>query len=207
MESVEVLGRFRQAHERFVKDLGAYEARVADSRKLTETLSVANHRIEVRGKALLILEAVATSAQKTIRDLIDAPVTAALQTVYEDGSLSFRTEIERVGDRMEVDFKIFRSGEETPGPVLDSEGGGLADIISFTMRVCLFRLLGGRGPLVLDEPFRHVSGQALPRAGEFARQVADSMGIQMVMVTHSPVLASEAVNTIQLVSRGKVKVG
>lgn len=203
-DSKEILQRFKEAREKFTKDLGVWEDRVKELDLVTRDISLANHRIEVSDKAILILEAVATTAQNAIHHLIDDPVTVALRTVYEDASLSFATDIERSGDRMELTFRIQRGDEEIAGPILDSEGGGLADVVSFTLRICLYRLLGCSGPIVLDEPFRHMDEQALPRVSDFVRQVSDKMGIQIIAVSHSPELTEAASNVIRLTGRGVV---
>lgn len=203
-ETGQILKAYRSRRDQFQRDLGVHESRQSQSRKLTTRLSNLSKQLKVDELVLRLLEAIATQGQDLIRDRIDKPVTTALRTVYQDNLLSFVTEIERTADRMEVNFMFKRGDSKITGPILDSVGGGLIDIASFTLRLCIFRLEGGKGPLVLDEPFRHVDQQALPRAAEFANTVATDMNIQVIAVTHSDVVADLASNTIRLTGLGRV---
>ncbi len=203
-ESGQVLREYRARRDRFQRDLGVHEERQKKSRELTNQLANLNTKLKIDELVLRLLEAIATQGQELIRDRIDKPVTTALRTVYQDNSLAFETEVERSGDRMEVDFRFKKGDRTVTGPILDSEGGGLIDVASFTLRLCLFRLEGCKGPLVLDEPFRHIDQQALPRATEFVNTVTTDMGIQVIVVTHSDVVADLASNIIRLTGLGRV---
>lgn len=203
-ETAQILKIYRSRRDKFQRDLGAHEDRQKRSSALTNTLAGLSNKLKVDELVLRLLEAIATQGQELIRDRIDKPVTTALRTVYQDNSLAFVTEIERSGDRMEVDFRFKKGNRTVTGPILDSEGGGLIDVASFTLRLCIFRLEGGKGPLVLDEPFRQVDKYALPRAAEFVNTVALDMGIQVIVVTHSDVVADLASNTIRLTGMGRV---
>lgn len=202
--AAETIKTYRSSRDRFQKDLGVHEERQKQSRQLTNKLTTLNRQLDIDNLVLKLLEAIATQGQDLIRDRIDKPVTTTLQTVYQDNSLAFVTEIERSGDRMEVDFRFKKGNRTVTGPILDSEGGGLIDIASFTLRLCIFRLEGCKGPLVLDEPFRQVDKQALPRAAAFVNTVAKDMNIQIIIVTHSDVVADLASNTIRLTGLGRV---
>ena len=203
-ESGQVLREFRARRDRFQRDLGVHEERQKKSRGLTNQLTGLNTKLKIDELVLRLLEAIATQGQELIRDRIDKPVTTALRTVYRDNSLAFETEVERSGDRMEVDFRFKKGDRVVTGPILDSEGGGLIEVAGFTLRLCIFRLEGGKGPLILDEPFRCVDPQALPRAVEFANKVATDMGIQVIAVTQSSVVSDFANNIIRLVGPGRV---
>ena len=203
-ETAQTLKTYRSRRDKFQRDLGVHEDRQKKSSSLTNLLAGLNNTLKVDELVLRLLEAIATQGQELIRDRIDKPVTTALRTVYQDDSLAFETEIERSGDRMEVDFRFKKGDRTVTGPILDSEGGGLIAVAGFTLRLCIFRLEGGKGPLVLDEPFKDVDAQALPRAAEFVNTVATDMGIQVIVVTHSDVVADLASNTIRLAGPGRV---
>lgn len=203
-ETSNVLGWYGGCRDRFHSALGVHKANVANQRKLVQEISELNQKFDTQRVALVMLEAVAQQAQDIIREKIDKVVTTALQTVYQDGNLTFETEIVRVGNRMEVNFLFRYGGEAAAGPVLDSIGGGVLDVASFALRVCLYRLLGATGPIILDEPFRMLNRDAVPRVAEFAQRVSRDMDIQLVVVTHDPVMAESADNVIQFTSRGRV---
>jgi len=185
--------------------LGAHQQRQGELGKVLQRKAEISRQVAVREIAMQIMEAVSLSAQELIHQKIDVPVTAALRTIYQDNSLSFSTELERSADRMEVDFRFRRGDEPIPGPILDSEGGGLVDVAGFTLRLCLFRLLGCKGPICLDEPFRQVDKSAWPRAIEFAQQISLGMGIQLFIVSHETAFTDVAGRIIRVVGRGIVR--
>lgn len=201
-ESVRV---YQSARDRFLQDLGVHKQRKQDLQYKISELESLTHKNAVEDLALQILESVSSQTQEMIKELVDRPVTVAIQTVYNDSTLGFRSDVIRTGDRMEINFLFSRGSNPIPGPILDSEGGGLVDVASFVLRLCLFRLEGCTGPLILDEPFRHVDKEALVRVAQFAQKVSHDMGIQLIIVTHEDAVASLADNTIRLIDRGLIK--
>ena len=49
-----------------------------------------------------------------------------------------------------------------------------------------------RNVLILDEPFRYLSSNLLPRASEMLKQISEQLELQIIMVTHATELAEEA---------------
>jgi len=94
-----------------------------------------------------------------------------------------------------------------PGPVMETVGGGMIDVASLTLRVVIARILGIRGPIVLDEPFRHVDQDALPRLVAFARTLCKDLGIQIIIISHDPVTKIAADNVILVNGRGQIAKG
>jgi len=41
------------------------------------------------------------------------------------------------------------------------------------------------GPLILDEPFKHISEHYIDRVAEFLKQVSSAFGRQIIMITHN----------------------
>lgn len=205
MDTQVILQRYRGARDAYQRDVGVYRQRLADIQAEVEAVREVQRTMGVVNMALVMLEQVVLQVDELIHNYIDMPITAALQTIYQDPSLGVKTLINRAGDRMEASIEIRRGNEVISGPVLDSVGGGVIDVIGFVLRLCVFRLLKGRGPIVVDEPFRHVNREALYRAAEFVRQIADDLGIQVIMVTHNEILTNAASNVIRLTGRGQVE--
>ena len=68
----------------------------------------------------------------------------------------------------------------------EARGGGIVDIISLALRVAMLQCGPGKieGPLLLDEPAKHVSEEYITQVGEFLRQVSKSFNRQVIIVTH-----------------------
>jgi hypothetical protein len=156
--------------------------------------------------SLKLMEYVASYAQSIIHEKIDRIVTAALQVVYQNADIKFCTNIDRTGDRMDAEFVIKIGDTPLPGPLLDSTGGGMLDVAAFTMRLAVVSILRVKGPIIMDEPFRHVDADAMVRLAAFVRRLSDDLGIQLIIVTHDTVLQNVADSVVHLVDRGVVKV-
>ena len=70
---------------------------------------------------------------------------------------------------------------------LDAAGGGVVDLTSFAQRLAALMLSqpASRKLLILDEPFRFLSAVYRPTACQLIESLAEEMGVQMVIVTHS----------------------
>ncbi|MFA7295807.1 MAG: hypothetical protein WC211_01310 [Dehalococcoidia bacterium] len=120
--------------------------------------------------------------QQTIADLC----SEGLRIVFDDPTvrLDVRT-VERRGV-LEVDLVLVRGAVETDP--LEGNGGGLVADAAAMLRMVLVRLLSQRGLaplLVLDEPFAALSQGNRAAMAETLEQVADSLGIQVLVITHS----------------------
>ena len=119
--------------------------------------------------------------QQTIADLC----SEGLRIVFDDQTvrLDVRT-VERRGV-LEVDLVLVRGAVETDP--LEGNGGGLVADAAAMLRMVLVRLLAQRGLaplLVLDEPFAALSQGNRAAMAETLEQVAESLGIQVLTVTH-----------------------
>ncbi|NLB89398.1 MAG: ATP-binding protein, partial [Syntrophomonadaceae bacterium] len=72
-----------------------------------------------------------------------------------------------------------------------SRGGGIVDIISLALRIALLETSRPAldGPLILDEPAKHVSQDYSHNVAEFLKLVVNTFERQVIMVTHNSYLA------------------
>lgn len=78
------------------------------------------------------------------------------------------------------------------GPILDTFGGGVANVTSFLLRVMMLKRFKLAKFLVLDESFNNVSGQYLPMVSELLRSLAHEGDFTIFAVSHQAVLAAAA---------------
>lgn len=133
-----------------------------------------------------LLTRIGEEAQESARAMFEDLTTRALRDIFEE-ELSFRLVPGEVGGQVTLE-PVIRSGhggEVLETPVLDARGGGMVQVVAFVLRLVMVRLTpGARKALFLDETFRFVSESYTDRLGEFVRQVADELGVQVVMITH-----------------------
>lgn len=84
---------------------------------------------------------------------------------------------------------------------IDNNGGGFLDTISMTFYLCQLELLHPRpsGPLIADEPFKHLDSKKSRKCADVLRSIlnpdglgADGTGRQFILSTHSDIFKNMA---------------
>lgn len=153
-----------------------------------EHLAAASDAVQNAQEAQGILQGIAETVQNQAHQRIASVVSRCLEAVFGDNSYEFRIRFESKRGRTEANLVFVRDDEELEPT--EASGGGVVDIASFALRVACLVLSHPqkRRLLVLDEAFRFVSADYLPAVREMLLTLAKEMGIQMVLVTHSPML-------------------
>lgn len=152
-------------------------------------------------KAGALLTRIGEQRQETARLQFEQLATQALQVIFGEG-LSFHFQAGESGGQatLEPVIRSMYGDTEIETPVLDARGGGLAAVTGFVLRLVMVLLTPHvRKVLFLDETFSFVGESYTGRLAEFLRQVADSTGVQVVMITHDSVYAQYADVKIRLV--------
>lgn len=157
-------------------------------------------------EALDIMNTVGTLVQQEFEEVVEELVTQALRFVFGD-SYSFEVESKISRNQPEINLYINVDGERYI-PEDDSSGGEM-DVASFALRVILWAIQYDRTEpvLALDEPFRNLSRDHIGQVGEMLRYLSETLGLQMVIITHEPALAEGADKSFVVVrERGISKV-
>ncbi len=124
-------------------------------------------------------------------NVIQAIATSALQQIYGDKySLKFDTFEEQRKDgvnnfRIEIKIVSPHNGEEMETGLLNERGGGLIEVVSFALRIAALKWLKYNGPILLDEAWKSMSNDyKIDQVVQFLREVTDSTGRQVILVTH-----------------------
>lgn len=143
--------------------------------KLTKRL----HDIE---KAQVFVQNVAQSTQEKLKYHIEDIVQLALDAVFpQEYEFCVNFEIKR--GKTEARMSFMKHGQEIDP--LDSAGGGVADITAFALRLVVWSLGESRPLIVLDEPFRYLSRDLQPRAGDILKKLSKRLKLQILMVSHN----------------------
>lgn len=144
--------------------------------------------IDVLEKVRILLQKVSEYAREQARQQIEALVTHCLQYIF-DTNIEFRIEINEVRGRPEAEFYVLSSinGDVIKTKPQEARGGGVVDIISLAIRIAMLESsnLDVKGPIILDEPAKHVSDDYITRVAEFLKQVSTMFDRQVIMVTHN----------------------
>lgn len=168
--------------------------------KLIEQLNTSNKELDNSLSQLELLEKVMVLFQKTSKYAreqakiqIETLVTKCLQYVFES-DIEFIIELEELRNKANAEFYVVN---DLNGLVLKtkpeiSRGGGVVDIVSLALRIAFLQIHKPPidGPLILDEPAKHVSEDYIFNVGDFLKQTSEMFGRQIIMVTHNQHLAA-----------------
>ena len=162
---------------------------------------------ECRGnteKAKEITNTVLLSIQREVKEVIEQIVSEGLKLVYgEEYSFSLGFTIKR--GRSEA-VPLVRKGEVELNMRDQLTGGGVCDLVSLLLRFAVWSLQENQtSPLfILDEPAKFVSRDKQPLLGELLSKLSKSLGIQILLVSHSPSIASSADKAYKIIQTGGV---
>jgi DNA repair exonuclease SbcCD ATPase subunit len=107
-------------------------------------------------KALLIAQDVAEKTQSKLTVRLGGLVEECIRSVFGD-EFEFRVEFETKRNQTEAKLVLIENGVEFDD-ILNSCGGGVADLVSFALRLACFLIdsRGARRTILLDEPTRNL---------------------------------------------------
>lgn len=160
-------------------------------KKQRELISAVDLLEQVR----LLLQEASDYAREQARQQVEYMVTQALQLVFGP-EVEFKVELVQRRGHPEAEFYVVSryGGVEVKTKPQDARGGGVVDVISLALRVALLETARPAlsGPLLLDEPGKHVSDEFAPNVATFLKTLAGSFHRQVIMVTHNQHLAESA---------------
>lgn len=166
-----------------------------------ETISEIDKNIELLEKVNILLQKTSEYAREQAKKQIEIIVTNCLQYVF-DADMEFKVEIEELYGKPNAEFYVVSKINEElikTKPEL-SRGGGIVDIISLALRMSFLQIHKPliEGPLILDEPAKHVSEEYIFNVADFLKRTSDMFNRQIIMVTHNNHLSSISANAYRI---------
>lgn len=165
-----------------------------------QALSASERAYQDELEAREVLKQVALSTQAGLELQINSLVTMALAAVFPD-PYEFKIKFVERRNRTECDVIFSKDGEDYDPK--EASGGGPLDVASLALRLAYWSLRQNRRTFVLDEPFKHVSAGRHEKVSSMLKMLSNQLGIQIIMVTHSPKLVYEA-DAVFHVQNGRV---
>lgn len=175
---------------------GAAQILAERDRRAQEALAGLEEEGRLLERVRILLGETADYARESARQQLEYTVTQALQFVFGQ-EMAFRVEIEEKAGQPSAEFLVespYEGGDRLLNRPQDARGGGVVDVVSLALRVALLQLCEPAlpGPLLLDEPGKHVSAEYSLRVAEFLKEVSTVFGRQVILVTHDQALAGAA---------------
>jgi DNA repair exonuclease SbcCD ATPase subunit len=165
-----------------------------ESEQLRNSYSVA---LDVALQARTVAQIVAEQTQKKIEWQISNIVSAALASVFPD-PYTFNLRFVQRRNKTEADLIFSKRGKETDD-ILNSGGGGAANIASFALRIALWSISKGTPVMVLDEPthFLH-DPEYQEKASEMFKNISEELKMQLIIISDQKALLKAADRVIML---------
>ena len=154
----------------------------------------------------ILLEKTSVYARSYAKTKLEEIVTNALQYIFTS-DFRFEIDLTESGGKPQADFFVvsLQDGIEVRNRPEDSRGGGVVDIISLALRWAVLQIHADpkmNGPMMLDEPGKHVSEDYAIKLAVFLKQMSQHFKRQIIMVTHQPHLAMSADNLFEVEIKG-----
>ena len=167
-------------------------------RQLNETETRLKESVEHRDlldRVRLLFQLSSDYARQQAKQQLETLVTNALKYVF-GSTLHFEIELSDHGGNPTAEFYVVSKWDEqeVKNRPQDARGGGVVDIVSLALRIALMETIKPRvqGPIILDEPGKHVSEDYIVPMIEFLKSVGETFGRQIILVTHNTHLTESA---------------
>ncbi len=179
------------------KEEGKKEIIKDQIKEFEEDLKNIDFELDLLMKVSILLQKTADYSREQAKKQIETLVTKCLQYIFET-NIEFIIETEELRGKSSAEFYVTNIIEDTiikTKPEL-SRGGGVVDIVALALRIAFLQIHKPRieGPLILDEPAKHVSEEFIFNVADFLKQTSELFDRQVIMVTHNDHLASIASN-------------
>lgn len=180
---------------------GKYETLNNSKNKITIEKTRITEENDVFTQARLLLSESSKYAKEQIKYQLESMVNHGLQYIFGEDK-RFEIEITESKNKTEAEFYVISiiDDVEIKTKPQDSRGGGVVDIVSLILKVAILQSYSPtiEGPLILDEPAKHVSDEYIEKVGEFLSQITQFFGRQVIMVTHNFHLSEIADNKYEV---------
>ena len=199
--------------DNYLMELNSFIAKEEGKREnLLEQIEESNKAVEDIKKNLDLMEKVGVLLQSTsefarnqAKVQTENLVTNCLQFIFEN-NIEFEIEIEELYGKPNAEFYVITKSDDIivkTKPEL-ARGGGIVDIISLALRIAFLQIHKPQieGPLILDEPAKHVSEDYIFNVADFLKKASEMFERQIIMVTHNDHLASIGTTAYKVSMRG-----
>lgn len=163
---------------------------IEENIKLIENIA---DEVDLIEKVSILLQKTSEFARSQAKTQIEALVTNCLQYIFEN-NIEFNIEIQELYGKPNAEFYVVTKVDDTiiKTKPEQSRGGGVVDIISLALRIAFLQVHKPKieGPLILDEPAKHVSEDYIFNVADFLKRTSEMFERQIIMVTHNQHLSS-----------------
>ena len=195
-------------YDRLISDLDRAEALRDAARSALRTAERRVMELEAEDEVLSrVGDLFRTLIDREVMDnakTVEALLSEGLQAIFDDLDMSVRAEIDIQRGKVSVDLITVQrhpNGVTTEGSSTDAYGGSVSTVQSVLLRIVVLNRRGLRPLLLLDESLAAVAEHYVPRVGQFLRVLSDRMGLDILAVSHNPVLVEASTTAYRIAKK------
>jgi ABC-type cobalamin/Fe3+-siderophores transport system ATPase subunit len=170
-----------------------------EKKKLENRNIILSKKMDALLKARSIVQIVAEQTQKKLEYHISNLVSMALASVFPE-PYAFQLRFVQKRNKTEAELIFSKNGNET-NDILNSGGGGVADIASIALRISLWGIKKTRPTLILDESLKFLhSPEYQEKASQMLKEVSEKLGLQIIIVSDQQNILEYADKVIKIVN-------
>ncbi len=196
--------KINKAREQLNKDKWKKEELINKIESLTENKDSLEGYFNTLNQTNILLQKLSERQRKKACKKIEDLGTFALQSIFGP---KFRLMI-KLANKKKPEAEIYvvseEGGREIRNTPEDSRGGGIVDVVSLALKIVILQTYEPpiNGPIILDEPGKHVSEEYINKVSEFLWEAQRRFGRQIILITHNKELANTASRRIKVVLNG-----
>ncbi len=189
----------------YAKESGKREKIIEQLKENNEKIASIEKQQELLEKVNILLQKTSQFAREQAKVQVENLVTNCLEYIFENNT-QFKIEINEAYKKQNAEFYVITNvdGEEIKTKPTESRGGGVVDIVSLALRISFLQIHRPfiEGPLILDEPAKHVSEEYIFNVANFLKRTSEMFNRQIIMVTHNNHLSAIGTNAYKVELKG-----
>ena len=183
-EYASLVKRFNNIKSLIDRQIGERESIISSIEDSKLKMLIASNKEALYGKSIETLQKVSGIMKtKTITN-IETLITKGIHDVIGEKNLSFIVKYDSKRNFIQAQYKIHDSVANEDYNIVDSFGGGIADIISILQRIIFVYKFNTAKIIVLDEAGKWISSCKQDDFGKFLSEISNKLGIQIILITH-----------------------
>ena len=192
---------FIDKKNKYYEDLGEKKSIENNIKRLEENLKKINNESEELILVDTLLKETADFSRLQSSKEIESIVTSCLDLVF-NSKMEFKIELSQLRGKNSAEFFIIEMDEDKKYTykIEDTRGGGVIDILSLALRIAFILKIYPpvKGPIVLDEPAKHVSDDYIFNIADFIKKISEEFDKQIIIISHNEHLSSIGDNSYKI---------
>ena len=185
--------KYKELEDQYTRALGRKEQIEKNIVNIQEEIEKIDSELEKLEKVDSLFKLTGEYARNQSKKQIEMIVSNCLSMIFEK-NLNFEIELKELRNKTSAEFYIKEEEIENKYNIVDTRGGGVVDIVSLSLRIAFLLKYKPsiEGPLILDEPAKHVSIDYIYNVADFLKKISADFNRQIILISHDEHLLAMA---------------